>query len=419
MYIMLNRRWDQLIILGLFLVLSTACSTAPYRYESLENFGLKQRAVTKQQDAIQVRASVPSMEEAEQILGFPIYKRGIQPVWLEITNNSPNRARFVHVSVDREYFSPLEVAYMHKKQFSKQGWQDMERHLMDTAMPRLIPAGETRSGFIYTHANTGTKSFNVDVFYSGTGKPVYEEFTFFVNVPGFVPDHATVDWKNLYDKDSIRDVSIEQLRTELRELPCCTTNREGSGQGQPVNIVLVANGIEVLQTMLRAGWSETSYEKDDNYLNNVNYLFGRPPDAVFRKSRGRSTLTTDRNELSLWLTPLRNDGTGVWMAQIKHAIGQRYKINEIFFGAAQDPDIDDGRNFLLQNLWYSQTLLAVAYSDTGLAVPVSNPKLDFNNNAFFTDGGRIVMWLSGDPVALQDVKNFDWDKQATIRSKEQ
>ncbi len=44
------------------------------------------------------------------------------------------------------------------------------------------------------------------------------------------------------------------------------------------------------------------------------------------------------------------------MGQIKHAIGQRYKINEIFFGSAQDPDVDDGRNFLLQNLWYSQSL---------------------------------------------------------------
>lgn len=290
---------------------------------------------------------------------------------------------------------------------------------MDTAIPRQIPAGETRSGFIYTHAKDGTKSFNVDVFYSGSGDPVYEEFTFFVNVPGFVPDHATVDWKSLYDMDSIQDVSIDQLRTELLELPCCTTNRDGSGQGQPINIVLVANGIEVLQSLLRAGWSETSYEKDDKYLNNIEYLFGRPPDAVFRKSRGRSTLTTDRNELSLWLAPLKNDGTGVWMAQVKHAIGQRYKINEIFFGAAQDPDIDDGRNFLLQNLWYSQTLLAVAYSDTGLAVPVSNPMLDFNNNAFFTDGGRIVMWLSGDPVALQDVRNFSWDEQPTIRTKEQ
>ena len=409
MYIMLNRSWIKLVSTSLILILLAACSTAPYRYEPLENYGIKQRAVTKQQGLIQVRASVPNKEEAEEILGFPIYQRGIQPVWLEITNNSPKRARFVHVSVDREYFSPLEVAYMHKKHFSKQGWMDMEKHLMDTAIPRQIAAGETESGFIYTHASDGTKSFNVDVFYSGSGDATYEEFTFFIAVPGFVPDHATVDWNSLYEKDSVRDLSNDELRDEMLKLPGCTTNREGTGQGQPVNIVLVADGLEVLQTLLRSGWSETTYEKDDNYLNSVNYLFERPPDAVFRKSRGKTTYTTERNELSLWLAPFRNDGVGVWIAQIKHAIGQRYKINEIFFGSAQDPDVDDGRNFLLQNLWYSQTLTAVAYSRSGVKVPMEKPMLDFNDNAFFTDGGRIVLWLSGEPVALQAVRNLWWD----------
>lgn len=412
MYIMLNKRSIGRILACLIVLMLVACSSTPYRSQPLENFGVVERAVSKEQGAIRVRASVPSREEAEQILGFPIYKRSIQPVWLEITNNSPNRARFVHVSVDREYFSPLEVAYMHKKHFSKQGWMDMERHLMATAVPRVIPAGESVSGFIYTHASDGTKSFNVDVYYTGGDEAEYEEFTFFIEVPGFVPDHASVDFMALYDVREIRNLDNNQLREELVSLPCCSSNRDGGGLGQPVNVVLVGDGIEVLQSLLRAGWSETSYEKDDNYLNNVNYLFGRPPDAVFRKSRGKTIYTTERNELSLWLAPFRNDGTGVWMGQVKHAIGQRYKINEIFFGAAQDPDVDDGRDFLLQNLWYAQALEAVAFSWSGNAVPMEEPAVDFNDNAWFTDGGRIVMWLSGEPVALQEARNLQWDDPA-------
>lgn len=418
MYIMLNSRLNKILFAVFLIIFLAACSSAPYRHQPLDNFGIEARAITKVEGEIQVRAAVPNQEEAEQLLGIPIYKRGIQPVWLEITNNSPHRGRFVLVSVDREYFSPLEVAYMHKKHFSKQGWMDMERHLYDTAVPRQIPAGETVSGFVYTHAKEGTKSFNVDVFYSGSGEPVYEEFTFFIDVPGFVADHATVDFHALYDKDSIDDLSNDEMRERLREAHCCTTNRDGSGQGQPINIVLVAKGLEVLQSLLRAGWSETSYEKDDNYLNNVNYLYGRPPDAVFRKSRGKTTYTAERNELSLWLAPFRNDGVAVWMAQIKHAIGQRYKINEIFFGAAQDPDVDDGRNFLLQNLWYSQSLSAVAFLVTDYRVPMESPALDFNDNAYFTDGGKIVMWLSGDPVALQDARNLYWDDQTAVKGGE-
>ena len=99
------------------------------------------------------------------------------------------------------------------------------------------------------------------------------------------------------------------------------------------------------------------------------------------------------------------------MGQMKHAIGQRYRINEIFFGSAQDPDVDDGRNFLLQNLWYSQSLKTIAFTHTGKVVPMENPQLDFNNNPFFSDGMRFVMWLSGEPVALQETRNLQWSNQ--------
>jgi hypothetical protein len=399
-------------IIALLTLLLTACSTAPSKHESFDDFKVEQRALTKEQGLIKVRASVPSKYEAEKIFGIPIYKRGIQPVWLEITNNSPSRARFVISSVDQDYFSPLEVAYMHKKYFSKQGWMEMEKYFHATAMPRQIAAGETASGFVFTHARDGTKLFNVDVFHELGEEAVYEEFTFYIEVPGFVADHTEVDFDGLYPAGEIRDANSHGLGLALHEFPCCTTNRDGSGQGQPVNVVLVADGLEVLQSLLRAGWSETSYDKDDNYLKNANYLFGRPPDAVFRKSRGKST---ERNEMSLWLAPLRSDGKGVWMVQIKHAIGQRYKINEIFFGSAQDPDVDDGRNFLLQNLWYSQSLQKIEYTTTGKVVPMENPVLDFDNNPFFTDGARIVMWLSGEPVGLLEVSRVVWDEAEGAR----
>ena len=404
MYIMLNYSTYRLVPALLVLIMLAACSVTPYKYQPLEDFRVEQRAITQEQGTFRVRASVPSREEAEKIFGIPIYKRGIQPVWLEVTNNGPDRARFVLSSVDDDYFSPFEVAYMHKKYFSRQGWMDMEKYFYNSAMPRMIAAGETVSGFVFTHETNGTKTFNVDLFHA-TREASYEEFTFFVQVPGFAPDHATVKFEELYEIHEIQDLDSDGLRNALLESPCCTTNRDGTGQGQPVNVVLVANGLEVLQSLLRAGWLETSYEKDDNYLNKVNYLYGRPPDAVFRKSRGKSS---ERNELSLWMAPLRADGMEIWMGQIKHAIGQRFKINEIFFGSAQDPDVDDGRNFLLQNLWYSQSLSALAYSLTGKVVPMEKPEVDFNNNPFFSDGIRIVMWLSGDPVSLQEARNLQW-----------
>lgn len=411
MYIMLNYATYRLLLALLVISMLAACSVIPYTYQPLEDHLVKQRALEKEQGSFKVRTSVPSPEEAEKIFGIPVYKRGIQPVWFEVTNNGPDRARFVLSSVDDEYFSPFEVAYMHKKYFSRQGWLDMEKHLYHSAMPRMIAAGETASGFVYTHVTTGTKTFNVDLFHANRDAS-YEQFTFFVQVPGFIPDHATVKFDELYETHEIQDLDEDGLRHALTESPCCTTNRDGSGQGPPVNIVLVANGIEVLKSLFRAGWSETSYNKDDNYLNNVNYLYGRPADGVFRKSRRQSS---DRNELSLWMAPLRVNGLQVWMGQIKHAIGQRFAINEIFFGSTQDPDVDDGRNFLLQNLWYSQSLSALAFSRSGKVVPLENPEVDFNNNPFFSDGIRIVMWLSGEPVSLLETRKLQWDDERPRR----
>ncbi|MFC1720253.1 LssY C-terminal domain-containing protein [Pseudomonadota bacterium] len=382
-----------------------ACSLTPYTHGSLDDNPVLRRAVEQQQNDFVVRASVPSENEAKQLFGIPIYQRGIQPVWLEITNNSDSGARLILSSIDQNYFAPLEVAYMHKKYFSKQGWMDMEKFLYENAMPRMIPAGATESGFVFTHASRGTKSFNVDIFTAGqTDK--FEDFTFFIEVPGFVPDHKVVDFAALYTTGDLVETDLNGLEDVLADLPCCTTNRQGEGQGQPVNVALVGTGRSILRALLRAGWTENAYDMSDNYLNNSDYLYERPPDATFRISRGK---TTERNELSLWLTPIRVDGDPVWLGQVKHAIGRRYEISEVFFGTSMDPDVDDGRNYLLQNLWYSQSLLAFAVTKTGLEVPVEDPLLGFRGTPFFTDGGRIVMWISGDPVALDDVRNLLWN----------
>ncbi len=408
-------RLTLLALMIFVMVIMQACTITPYEHGSIDSVPIVQRAVVQEQGAFIVRASVPSKEEAKKIFGIPIYRRGIQPVWLEITNNSSSRARFIVSSVDPEYFSPLEVAYMHKKYFSKQGWMDMEKFLYANTIPRMIDAGATESGFVFTHASNGTKSFNVDVFPT-RGNLGIEEFTFFVKVPGFVPDHAEIDFDGLYNEDEVLDISQGEVDDMLKTLPCCTTNRGGDGRGMPANVVLVGTGIGVLRALLRAGWTENSYEKNDIYLNNSNYLYGRPPDATFRKSRGNST---ERNELSLWLAPIRVDGERTWIGQIKHAVGRRFEISETFFGTALDPNVDDGRNYLLQNLWYSHSLLAFAYSRSGLEVPSDQPAMDFANNPFFSDGIRIVMWISGGPVALTDVRNLNWHKAASTAGDKQ
>ena len=393
----------------------TACSVSPHKYDVAPQVAIEQRAIARELGTIEVRTSVPSDEEARELFGIPLHKRGIQAVWLEITNNSEKRSRFAPYSVDPDYYPPHEVAYMFRKQFSKEGWIALESYLDDLSMPRDIGPGQTETGYVFTNTTVGTKAFNVDVFYTADrGKN--EHFTFFVDVPGFTPDHANVDFENLYD-DGLQDMSPEAFRELLNDWPCCTTDYTDSRTGRPVKVMVVARGRDLLQALLRAEWSETSYERDDNYLKYSNYYFERPPDAVFRK--GREGKKQESIELSLWLSPVAVDGVPVWAVNVRHAIGRLFELGENFFGIRFDPDTDNGRNYVLQDFWYGRSLESYAWSGSGKKVPESDPVSDFNGNVWFSDGFRVVLWLSGEPVSLKDATGRNWDNVLAAKAAEQ
>ena len=394
------------------LLLVSACSSTPYRYDPSGQASIEQRAISQQLGEINVRAAVPGDDEAKALFGIPLHRRDIQAVWLEITNKGAQRARFAPYSIDRDYFPPHEVAYIHKKGLSDSALKELEQRLHALSVPRTIGPGETVSGYVFTNASPGTKAFNVDVFYTG-GEAKNEHFTFFVDVPGFVPDHAEIDFAGLYSENEYIDTDANGFREILNTWQCCTTASDLNSLGRPVNVFLVAKGRDLLQTLLRSGWSETSYKRDSNYLNIADYLFNRPPDSIFKKGRDRAT---ERNEMGLWLTPVHVDGVPVWAAQLKHAIGRQFEIGEYFFGIRLDPDVNEGRNYLLQDLWYSRSLKAYAWSNTGEFVPDENPRTDFNGNVWFSDGYRLVMWLSGEPVSFKAAYDIGWDQ--VIRSKE-
>lgn len=385
------------------LILVSACATQSYTYQSTSSFAVRERAITQTEGKISISASVTGEDEIAAIFGVALYKRGIQPVWLEIVNNSPERIRFAPTSVDQDYFSPLEVSYMHRKGFDKKARASMDKRFHASAMPRQIPAGETRSGYVFTHTSPGTKSFNIDLF---SGDTDYS-FAFFVTAPGFVPDHASVDFYSLYSPSDVRDYDVAGLRTALVDMNLISTDQTGQQTGLPTGVVIIGDGTDVLKALLRGGWYESARLKSAEQLEKAHYLFGRAPDAVFRIQRNKKH---DRNELNLWMSPMRVDGKSVWMAQIKHFIGQKTQLEQAIFGARIDPDIDDGRNYFVQNMWYSQNLEQYAWLKTAPAVPLEAIRSDFSGSEYFTNGYLIVTWLSGAPVSLLETRQLAWDK---------
>jgi hypothetical protein len=389
------------IILVVCTCLLAACATKTWQHDAIGSVPYESRAKTIVADDLRVTAAVPNESETETIFGLPLYKRGIQPVWLEIENRSSFLIRYAPVGTDRNYFSPLEVSYMHRSGYSDKAREQMDRYFHEIAMPRLIRPGETRSGFVFTHAQPGTKGFNVDLF--GPDPEQDYSFSFFVDVPGFEPDHASVDFDALYTEDEIRSLDSASLRQELAEFPCCSKDSSGDEDGAPVNAMLIGESNDVLYALLRANWHETVSNSDatPGQVNDAStfYLYGRQADALFYHDHA-----DERVELLLWLSPLQHDGKSVWMGQVNNYISN--KLGDL----SMDPQVDDATLYLLQNIWYSQSLLRYASSKGPGTVSIDKMREDFRGAQYFTTGYRVVIWVSSEPVSLLDAVNEVWDR---------
>ena len=71
--------------------------------------------------------------------------------------------------------------------------------------------------------------------------------------------------------------------------------------------------------------------------------------------------------------------------------------------------MDEARNYLLQDLWYSQGLSAYAYVAGVEAAPYDEPRGNLTGDPYFTDGLRTVMWLSSDPLNMEEGRYLAWE----------
>lgn len=390
-----------LILAGLNLL--AGCATAPFVAAPIEQAPFIERAIVKTQQTVRVSAAVPDADETRGLIGLDLYAKNIQPVWLRVTNLGDTRVRAAIHSIDEEYFSPMEVAWQFRKQFSKRGRADMERWFYDNQLPRWIDAGETQSGFVYTGIKRGSKAFNFDVYSSGQSF----NFTFLVPMPGFVADYMDVDFDKLYSEEEISVVDIEELPQVLAGYSCCSTSESGEA-GDPINVVLVGTGLAVARALIRADWQETAANDPGTAVARTHRHLGRRPDGTFHKSRPDGG---ERKELRLWRAPILVGNTPVWVGQVSYEL-QGPTGKQGFRNYRIDPDIDGARTYLMQDFWYNQSLLAIGAVRGVASTTFDAPSRNFAGAKYFTDGKRLVMFLSEQPVAFDETDILPWERSA-------
>jgi len=387
----------------------SGCATRPYAGKELISAGFLARAQTQQQGTFRVTAAAPDAAETKALTGLDLYEQGIQPIWLEVENTGSSSARLALRSIDKDYFSPIEVAYMNRKKFSSQGYRDMERWFYDNRLQRRIPAGESRSGLVFTNYRKGTKGFNLDIFRNQQAT----SFTFFLPIPGFTADYTRVDFSSLYTAQEIRELDEQGLKTLLeQELPCCAKDETGQLDAGPLNSVLVGTPLAVRRSLLRGGWLETEVANSMTQLARGHRFLGRTPDAVFYVDRVDGN---ERLQLNLWMAPWRVHNEAVWLGQVFYrykdkplAMALREKSDVLrqsdliasIIGESVSADIDSAQRFLVQNFWYNHSVLKVGLVGGVGVRSQENPGVTSDGFVYFTLGQRAVLFLSEEAVAM-------------------
>ena len=414
MRVLLTIRFERrarLSAMVILLALLTACASSPQAVPEFEGTYLD-RAQTQEKKGIRVTAAVPSAAESKELFGTSLYRRGVQPVWLKIENSRDEFVSFLPVGLDPAYFTPIEAANLNlsQKQSEKRNTLINKEFFKAGMGNNVLPGGQS-SGFIFSVLDEGTKAFNVDVI----GAKGLVTFTFFIPVPGLRIDHQNVDWENLYPPEEIRELSRDELIERLESAICCVRDKKDEDMGDPLNLVIIGDPDDVYYAFIRAGWDETetihkgsAWKTMKSFIGggeyryspiSALYVFGRPQDVAFQKARSN---IHERNHLRLWMSSARYEGKPVWLGQISRDIGVRFTTKTITTHKI-DPDVDETREFLLEDLVYSQALQKLAYVDGVGAAPMDQPRGNLTGDPYFTDGYRLVLWVTSQPVDISDV----------------
>ncbi len=396
-----------------------------FRPRAIEDVPFRERALTETRNGLTVTVAVPSVEEARELFDSKLHKKRIQPVWFEVDNGSDEVLWFAPITVDRDYFPPLEVAWRSHRTWAPKINRRIDAYFYEQSMPFRVDAGETRSGFVFTNLDRANKLVPLQLIQDDA----LTDFEFIVEVPGFKSDHRAADFRKLYDDDDWVDLEDEaELKRWVEELPCCTTNKKGTKTGDPLNFVLISPEGAAMKAFVRAGWDETRAMTTGSALTTAGaavfgktyrhapisplYVFGRPQDLGLQKARWN---IHQRNHLRAWLAPVTFRGDLVWVGQISRDIGSRLTTKSPTLTTHKiDPDVDDARDSLILEMFYARALEAFALAGGVGEAPPDDPRRNLTGDPWFTDGQRAVIFLSPERVPFEEVRYLEWEANPRV-----
>ena len=392
------------------------CASQPPPTPSLD---YKSSAVTRSDGGLRVSTAVLSAAESEAVYGVPLANRSIQPVWVEVKNQEDRAYYLLSPGLDPNFFPASEAAEAFFSGAPQDERTALDRHFRRLAFRNPVAPGATTSGFVLTNLDEGFKFVNLDLVADGRSR----HFSVLAIVPGLRTDYhiSEVFRQGIYPpQDIVNYTEDASFQAALEALPCCVTNEEGSRNGDPLNLVVVGGLDDAFPAFARRGWRGTEEKWSGSIMKVVNsalsgerypyapvsdlYLFGRAQDLALQKARDN---VHQRNHLRLWLSPMQYHGKQVWVGQISRDIGSRMTVHTATLTTHKiDPDVDEARSALTQDMAYSVTLAKFGFVKGVGAAPQSAPRENLTTDPYYTDGLRCVLVFDQTHTSLAQIEFF-------------
>jgi hypothetical protein len=397
---------------------------------------------TQRIGGVEVSAGILDREQARDHFGIDLDEKDVQAIWLHVKNDSAKTLWFLRTVLDLDVYSADEVALMYESTLGNDEFVVMRQRLRDESMRVKLPAFTESRGFVFVPKVYGGRYVDVrlvqDIYDVETerrkararGEPAPEavdlemRFEYTIPLPDGMFDFEGLNEARIYARSRPPIFDLGELRTALAELPCCSRNQNGGKDGDPLNIVVIGSGSNILHSLARAGWSFTHRINLSSVTKMVGaslsnqpypvapvsdlFLFDRKQDFALQRPRPN---IAQRNHLRLWLAPFRYQDKSVWVGQVSRDIGIKFTTKSSSLTThIIDPDVDLAREYLLHSLLAGGFVEAFGFVNGSKTASIDKPASNLVDDPFFSDGKRLVVLLTPNPKPYSEVRSLLWER---------
>lgn len=393
-----------MLVLSMLCLSLAGCATWQVPTEFNDSV-LRARAEIQELRGVTLNAAVLSTDDSQRMFGSNINKTGVQPVWIEVENNTNQVLWLLRSGTDPDLFSPMEVAWPFHVSFASETNARLDDHFSALSFQNPVSPGTKQSGIIFANPHHMTRLLSVDILGQGELFP----FTMFPPVPDDQTIKATAALVNV--RQLVKEVTVDiketdSFRTRLEQLPCCATGADGNKSGDPLNVILIGDLADIATALVRRGFRLDALDFDKK-----QHLYGRPPDIVARK-KGQAGVPT--NWVRMWVAPLRYQGQTVFVVQAGRRQGWRME-KVVEDDLILNPKVDEVRNLLIQDMAYSSGLRKIAFIDGVGATEPGESRSSLGDTSYQTDGLRAVLFFVTRPQSLSNIEFLDWHPALKLR----